>query len=190
MLPFLTACSSASKTETGYKTVEKLELSRFMGRWYVLAGRFTSFEKEVHNAVETYTWNEKKERIDIGFTYNKGSLEGPVKSIPQKGWVYNTTTNSHWKVSPFWPLKFDYLVVGLAPDYSWTAIGVPNGDYLWIMARSPESADQTVDQALSALRAIGYPTQNLVRVPHGATSSSTKSTSARSSKTPKTNRTL
>ncbi len=148
------------------KTVSSVDLQKFMGNWYVLAGRFTPLEKDVHNGLETYTWNEKEQRIDIGFNYNQGSFEGKLKSIPQKGWVENSSTNAHWKVSPLWPLKFDYLIVGLAPDYSWTAIGVPSRKYLWIMARDPRNSEKTVAEAIRHLEEIQYPTGNLVKVPH------------------------
>lgn len=159
-------CSSISKSEMEMKTASYVDLPRFMGNWYVLAGRFTFLEKEVHNAVETYTWNEEKKRIDIGFTYNRGGFDGPVKSLPQKGWIYNEKTNSHWKVSPLWPLKLDYLVIAVSEDYSWTAIGVPNGKYLWIMARSPERADEIIAEAVKALDLKNYPSGDLVKVPH------------------------
>jgi apolipoprotein D and lipocalin family protein len=148
------------------KTASYVDISRFMGHWYVLAGRFTFLETEVHNALETYSWNEEKKRIDIGFTYNKGSFAGPVKSLPQKGWIYNEKTNAHWKVSPLWPLKLDYLVIAVAEDYSWTAIGVPNGKYLWIMARAPEQSEEKISQAVRALKLKDYPADDLVRVPH------------------------
>lgn len=148
------------------KTVEHVEIQKFMGEWYVLAGRFTFLEKGAHNAVETYTWNSEKKRIDIDFTFNKGSFDGPQKSIPQKGWIENETTNAHWKISPFWPLKFDYLIIAMADDYSWTAIGVPDQKYLWIMARKWESSDKTVATALAQLKATGYKTEDLVLVPH------------------------
>jgi len=143
-----------------------VEIQKFMGPWYVLAGRFTMFEKDVHNALETYTWNEKENQIDIGFTYNKGSLEGEIKSIPQTGWIENTTTNAHWKVRPLWPLKLDYLIVDLADDYSWTAIGVPDQDYLWIMARDWKNPEPIIAEAVKRLQAKGYRADNLVRVPH------------------------
>lgn len=165
---WLTGCASVSKTELQKMTVPRVELPRFMGNWYVLAGRFTFLEKEVHNALEVYTWNEQKRRVDIGFTYNRGSLTGPVKSIPQKGWIYNSETNSHWKVSPLWPIKADYLVVALAEDYSWTAIGVPSQKYLWIMARSLDKPETTIEAAVEALKKAGYKYDGLVYVPHQA----------------------
>ena len=55
------------------KTVSKVELDRFMGKWYVIAGRFTYFEQGAHNAVENYSWNEKHNRVDINFSGNNTS---------------------------------------------------------------------------------------------------------------------
>lgn len=158
--------ASGCSTTGYYKTVDKLEIPRFMGKWYVLAGRFTVFEKEVHNGIEIYAWDEKKSQIDISFDYNQGSFDGKKKSLPQKGWIENTSTNAHWKVSPLWPLKFDYLVIDLADDYSWTAIGVPNQKYLWIMARDTKNSETVVKEALERLKTKGYNTENIVLVPH------------------------
>jgi apolipoprotein D and lipocalin family protein len=155
-----------SNAEIEKMTVPKVDIQKFMGNWKVLAGRFTFLEKDVHNGIEIYTWNEEKERIDIGFTYNKGSFDGPLKSIPQKGWIENKTTNSHWKVSPIWPIKADYLILAVADDYSWTAIGVPNQKYLWIMARTTTNQDDTIKTALKAVELKNYRTDEIVRVPH------------------------
>jgi apolipoprotein D and lipocalin family protein len=166
MACMLCACSSFASKELTMQTVNAVETPKFMGKWYVLAGRFTFFEKEVHNGVETYSWNEENQRIDIDFTYNRGGFDGELKSLPQKGWIYNTKTQAHWKVSPFWPLKFDYLVVALAEDYSWTAIGVPDQKYLWIMARDWKNPDSAVAAATRALKDTGYDAQNLITVPH------------------------
>lgn len=148
------------------KTVDKVNIPKFMGTWYVIAGRFTFMEKNVHNGVEKYVWNEKEERIDISFTYNQDSFDGKVKSVPQKGWIEDTRTNAYWKVSPFWPLKFDYLVIDLAEDYSWTVIGVPSGKYLWIMARDKQMQQGTLDFIVERLKKSGYPVNDLVKVPH------------------------
>lgn len=155
-------CSTTGNT---MKTVDRVEIDKFMGPWYVLAGRFTFLEKEVHNGLEKYTWNSDKERIDVDFTYNKGSFTGPQKSIPQKAWVYNQDSKAHWKVSPFWPFKFDYLIVALDKDYQWTVVGVPDQKYVWIMARDWKNPEATIEKATQQLQAIGYSAKDLVRVP-------------------------
>jgi len=160
--------SSLSCTTTGNKmiTVSNVNIDKFMGNWYVLAGRFTFLEVDVHNGLETYTWNKEEQRIDVGFTFNKGSFSGPIKSIPQKAWIFNKNTNAHWKVSPFWPLKFDYLIVALDENYEWTAIGVPDQKYLWIMARDWKNPELIIEKAITQLKSQGYNTDNLIRVPH------------------------
>jgi len=158
--------ASCSTTGNNLKTVEKVEINKFMGDWYVLAGRFTFLEKDVHNGLERYTWNQDKDRIDVDFTYNRGSLTGPKKSIPQKAWIYNKDTMAHWKVSPLWPFKFDYLIVALEENYRWTAIGVPDQKFLWIMARDWKNPEATIEEAVKRLNEVGYDTNNLIRVPH------------------------
>lgn len=155
-----------SSMPTPVKTVEKMDVQKFMGDWYVLAGRFTFLERDVHNGLERYSWNQEKERIDVDFTFREGSFSGPLRSIPQTAWIYNQESKTHWKVSPFWPFKLDYLVVALAKNYSWTAIGVPNQKYLWIMARSWKNPEATIEEALKELKERGYDTTNLVFVPH------------------------
>jgi apolipoprotein D and lipocalin family protein len=148
------------------KTVDFVDMNRFMGKWYVVAGRFTALEKNMFNAVETYSWNSSRNMIEIDFKYNKGSFTGPVKKIPQKGWIKNSKTNAHWIVSPMWPLKFNYLVIGLGDDYEWTAIGVPNEAYLWIMSRDPQMTKDKIEEILRTLENDKYNIDNLVYVEH------------------------
>ena len=131
-LPVFASCSAQRFT----KTVDKVDLERFMGDWYVMAYRPLWVEKDAYNALEQYTYDREKERIAISYTFNKGSFDGKKKHYPQTGEVLNKETNAHWLVSPFWPLKFDYLVVALDEEaYQWTVIGVPSGKYIWLMAR-------------------------------------------------------
>ncbi len=156
-----TGCSTGNYMNT----VEKVDVKKFMGSWYVLAGRFTFLETDVHNGLEKYTWNEEKQRIDVDFTYNRGALDGPKKSIPQKAWIFDEQTKAHWKVTPLWPFKFDYLIVELDENYLWTAIGVPDQKYLWIMARDWKNPEATILAAIKRLDAKGYNTKDIIRVP-------------------------
>lgn len=160
-LVFSLGCSSMKYN----RTVDSVDLHKFMKRWYVIAGRVTSLEKGAHNATETYTWNEKEQRIDIDFKFNKDSFDGEVKSIPQKAWVENTKTNAHWKVQPFWPLKFNYLIIGLDSNYDWTVIGVPSGEYIWIMASVSHLSDGKLQEIIETVRKNGYPDQDIKLVP-------------------------
>lgn len=160
---FLLGCSAQPKFT---HTVERIEIDQYMGTWYVQAGRFTPFEKEVFNSVERYTWNPDKEQIEIDFTYNKGSLDGKLVSMPQTGRIFNRETNSHWKVSPIWFLQFDFLIIAHAKDDSWTVIGVPDQSYLWIMTRERHPEEALVQSIIQEIKALHYNTEDIVTVLH------------------------
>lgn len=161
MISILSSCSTSNYS----KTVQKVDLDRFMKKWYVIAGRLTFLEKGAHNAVEEYKFSKKEQQIDINFYFNQDSFDGKIKNIPQKGWVENKDSNAHWKISPFWPLKFDYLVIALAEDYSWTAIGVPNTKYIWIMADSWDMSEAKLQEIVNEVKRNGYPVNDIKRVP-------------------------
>ncbi len=141
-----------------------VDRTRYMGTWYVWAGRTTSLEKGAHNAVEKYTWNPAQERIDIDFSYHKDSADGKLKTLPQKAWIVDGSGNAHWKIRPIWPLLFDYQIVALDPEYRWTAVGVPSGAYLWIMGREPVVSDAALAEIVAIVAKGGYPVQDVVRV--------------------------
>ena len=147
------------------KTVPFVEINRFMGPWYVIANIPTVFEKGAYNAVESYAWNEKENRIDINFTYNNGRADGPVKSIPQKGFIYDEKSHAEWRVQPWWPFKFAYLIVDLAPDYSDTIVGVPDRGHVWIMSRTPKMDDNRYQVLVEKVRSLGYDISALQKVP-------------------------
>lgn len=147
------------------QVVPSVDIPRFMGDWYVIASIPTPFEKGVYNGLESYEWNEEKQRIDISFTFRKGSFQGEKKEIGQKGWIEDPGGKAHWKVSPFWPLKFDYLVIDLAEDYSWTTVGVPDKSYVWIMSRTPQMKEEDLAIAKKRISLLGYKMDKLITIP-------------------------
>lgn len=56
--------------------VPTVDVSRMLGEWRVIAVLPTPLEKGAFNPTEMYTWDKSKQRIDVGFTFNKGSLDG------------------------------------------------------------------------------------------------------------------
>ena len=136
-----------------------------MGTWFVIANIPTFVEKDAHNAIETYTWNEKEKRVDIDFRFNAGAFDGALKKYPQKGFIYNKESNAEWRIRPIWPLSFTYLVIDLAADYSYTVIGVPDREHVWVMARSPNLEANTLQMIKSKLKNQGFDTSKLEMVP-------------------------
>ena len=147
------------------KTVDQVDISKFMGDWYVIANIPTFLEKGAHNAIETYKWNEKEKHIDVIFSYNADSFTGKKKTLTQKAFIYDQKTNAEWRIQLFWPLKFPYLVIDLAPDYSYTVIGVPERSYVWIMARTKKLDEKVYAGIIERLKEQKYDTSLIQMVP-------------------------
>jgi apolipoprotein D and lipocalin family protein len=143
------------------KKVESVDIKRFMGTWYVIANIPTIIEVGGKNAFETYTWNEKENRIDVDFRLE---VDGEKKHYTQKAWVHDPSGNE-WRIQFLWPFKFAYLILDLAPDYSYTVIGVPNRDYVWIMAREKTIPDATYQEIIKRLETQGYEISKILKVP-------------------------
>lgn len=146
------------------KTVDHVDIDRFMGPWYVIANIPTFLEKHAHNAVETYSLNDDG-TIATTFTFRKGAFDGEPKEYNPKGFIKNTETNALWGMRFIWPIKADYRIVYLDDDYTQTVIGRQSRDFVWIMARTPTISDQDYDRLVSFVESIGYDTSKLQRVP-------------------------
>lgn len=163
---FLLIITQGCSAMTFKATNKKLDLEKFMGTWYVQKGRVTMLEDGAHNPIEHYEYDQQNDKIIISFSFNKDSLTGKEKKIPQTGYVQNAPTNTYWKVSPIWPLKFDYLVLDFDKNYEWTAIGVPSGKYLWIMTREKNPSKEIIDLALDSVSNISYPLKDIETFQH------------------------
>ena len=146
------------------KTVEHVDIERFMGPWYVIANIPTFLEKGAHNAVETYSLNDDG-TIATNFTYRKGGFEGKLKEYNPKAFVLDDPSNARWGMRFVWPVKADYRIVYLDEGYITTVIGRQSRDFVWIMARTPTISDLNYESLVSFVESIGYDTSKLVRVP-------------------------
>lgn len=146
------------------KTVNFVDIDRFMGSWYVIANIPTFLEKDVYNAVETYSLNDDG-TIATNFRFRKGSFDGKAKEYNPKGFILDQETNALWGMRFLWPIKADYRIVYLDDDYKQTIVGRQARDFVWIMARTPTISDQDYAQLVSVVESLGYDTSKLQRVP-------------------------
>lgn len=146
------------------QTVEHVELDRFMGSWYIIGIIPNFIEKNAVNGIESYSLNEDNS-IAIEYKFFKKSPQGKLKVMHPKAWVYDTNTNAEWRVQFIWPIKFPYLIIDLAEDYSYTVIGVPNKKYVWIMSRTPKMPETVYAKIQKKLETIGYDIKKIKRMP-------------------------
>lgn len=146
-------------------TVESVDVSRFMGAWYVIASIPTFIEKDAFNAIESYRL-EDDGTVATTFTFNKGSINGPPQKYTPRGFIRDKTSMAVWDMQFVWPFKAEYRIIYLTQDYTQTVIGRSKRDYVWIMAREPVMPDEDYRRILDFLRGQGYDLTDLRKVPH------------------------
>ena len=144
---------------------QKVDLPKFMGDWYVIAHIPTFIETKAYNAVESYKLDPDG-TIATTFTFNQGSFDGPVKTYHPRGLVHNQDTQAEWRMQFVWPFKAAFLIIHLSNDGQTTIIGVPNRNYVWIMARTNTISEKRYNEMVQILKDTGHYISKLRRVPH------------------------
>jgi len=146
------------------KTVDLVDIPRFMGDWYVIANIPTFIEEGAHNAVESYRLDADG-TIATTFTFRKDSFDGPHKKYTPRGFIVDTTSNAVWGMRFIWPFKAEYLITHLNDGYTQTVISRTKRDYVWIMARTPAIPEEDYTRLVKELAEQGYDTSLLQKVP-------------------------
>ena len=157
----LSGCQSSAPPVV---TAARVDLQRFMGDWYVIANIPTFIETGAHNAVESYKIDADG-TIAVTFTFRDGAFDGKPKLYTPRGFVRDTQSNAIWGMQFIWPIKTDYRITYLAPDYSQTIISRKQRDYVWIMARTPSIPDADYQRLANLVRDQGYDITRLQKVP-------------------------
>ena len=160
-------CAGCNDRNPALAIAPHVELERFMGDWYVIASIPTRLERGAHNAVESYQLLADG-TIDTTFTFNDGAADGPVRTYRPRGFVFDRRSNAVWGMRFIWPIKADYRIMYVDPDYSQTVIGRTARDYAWIMARTPQLPAADYQRLSELIAAQGYDTTLLRMVPQRA----------------------
>jgi len=147
-------------------TVDKVDLNRFMGDWYVIASIPSFIEKDAFNARESYKLDDDG-TVATTFRFNKGSLDGPVKEYSPRGFIQDKQSNAVWGMQFIWPFKAEYRIIYLSKDYSQTVIGRTKRDYVWIMARTNTIPNVDYERIIKFLHDQEYNISDIRKVPHG-----------------------
>jgi apolipoprotein D and lipocalin family protein len=137
------------------KTVEYVDVNRYMGTWYEVSKYPQKFEKGLVGVTATYRLlkNGKVEVLNSGF---KDTFEGKIKIAKGKAHIVDKNTNAKLKVTFFWPFYGDYWIIDLGKDYEFAVVGGPNRKYLWILSRTHAMNPEIYNQIIERLKAKGY----------------------------------
>ncbi len=164
LLLLFTAGCSTLKTDRPLRTVDYVDMDRYLGRWYVIANIPYFLENGKVASYDTYARRPDGKLIN-DFTFRRGDFDAPEHTWHGTAWVVNTRTNAEWKVRFLWPLATTYLVLELDPDYNWAVVGTPGRGLLWILARERRLPEATYSAIMERIRSQGYDPAKIVKVP-------------------------
>lgn len=147
------------------KTVAYVELSRYMGDWYVIANIPYFAEKNCFDSVESYALRPDGD-IDNWFTCRNKSFDAPMKrKASALITVKDKQSNALWSVRFFKVISVKYLILDLDPNYQWAVVGHPSRRYGWIFARGKTLPEATYQGILRRLGDQGYDISKFSNVP-------------------------
>jgi apolipoprotein D and lipocalin family protein len=146
------------------KTVDHVDVKRYMGTWYEIAKFPQRFQKGLVGVTATYSPlpNGKVRVINSGY---KEDFNGKLKTAKGKAWVVDTATNAKLKVSFFWPFSGNYWILGLGKDYEYAVIGEESHNYLWILSRTPQMDKAVYNELLKRVQEKGFDISKLETTP-------------------------
>ena len=134
--------------------VRYVDIVKFMGDWHVVANIPTFPERGAINPIERYSLNEDG-TVDTRFSFISAK-SGSGSELKATGYIQPDSNNAIWGMQFIWPIKADYRIVYLDPDYQTTIIGRNKRDYLWIMARDPDLPREALERLVDMAVRLGY----------------------------------
>jgi apolipoprotein D and lipocalin family protein len=140
--------------------VDHVDLQRYLGKWYEIASYPAWFQRDCTGSTAEYSLLPDG-GIRVVNRCRKDSPDGPMKEAVGKGEVTDPDTGAKLKVWFFWPLKGNYWIIDLDPDYRWAVVGEPSRNYLWILSRTRSMDEAVYRDIVSRLPQKGYDPEKL-----------------------------
>ena len=162
LLLALVSCTSGENIDK--TTVENVDLTRYMGKWYEI-GRFDFYhERGLVGTTATYTLNDDGTVKVLNSGY-KEQLDGKFTSAEGKARVRKSGKSGELEVAFFLNFYAEYNILELdTVDYSYALVGGKNDNYLWILSRTPKMNDEVLYLLLNKITERGYKTSKILCV--------------------------
>jgi len=144
------------------RTVDKVDLGRYMGKWFEIAAFPQKFQKGCHCTTAEYEMTDKG-YVRVINTCRKGGPGGKVSRANGKAFIVKESGNAKLKVQFFWPFRGNYWIIDLNEDYTYAVVGDPSRKYLWILSRTPTMDPALYDEIVRKTAEQGFDMAKLVK---------------------------
>lgn len=141
------------------QTVAAVDLERYAGKWYEIASMPMFFQRNcVGDTTAEYTVRPDN---TVGVNNRCRTKDGSIDSVSGTATPVPGSNNAKLEVTFFSPIKGDYWIIGLDPEYRWAVVGAPSRKVLWILSRSPQLHKEDLNRAMASATAQGYTLEDL-----------------------------
>ncbi len=144
------------------EVVPKVDLEKYLGKWYEIAHLPASFQADCSETTATYTLL-KDGKISV---LNECKRNGKTKTAKGKAKIVDKASGAKLKVTFFWPFYGDYWIIKLGNNYEYAIVGTPDFKYLWILSRTPTIDGKLFSELTDFARSIGFDTDRLIVTSH------------------------
>lgn len=158
----LTSCTGIPE---GITAVDDFDVNRYLGTWYEIARLDHRFERGLENISATYTLREDG-GVDVR---NKGwdIKSGEWQEAQGKAYFVEQPDKGRLKVSFFGPFYGGYNIIDLdKKDYAYSMVTGPDRSYLWILSRTKQLPEATLQALIERAKTLGFATDKLIFVKH------------------------
>jgi apolipoprotein D and lipocalin family protein len=144
------------------KTAEDVDVPHYLGKWYEIARFDNRFEKDLVGVTATYSQTKSPSKIKVHNEGYKYALNGKHKSSTGHAKVVG---EGKLKVTFFWPFYAPYWILDVDKvNYSYSLVGTPDRQYLWILSRLPKLDSKIYDSLVATAKAQGYDVSKLMKI--------------------------
>jgi len=158
-LPMRAVPAAPQSTQAPVTPVAAVDLNRYVGGWYEIARIPNRFQRQCarHN-VAVYGQRPDGRLSVLNQCIKRNGNVDQATGIAR---VVDPLSRARLQVSlvnflgwrPFWG---DYWVIGLDPAYHWAVVGSPDRRYGWVLARTPQLDDASLERIRAILEGQGY----------------------------------
>ena len=155
------------------KTIERLDLVRYLGTWHEIARTPNWFQQKC--ASDTRAEYRPQSGGTVQVINRCRSADGQLTEAIGEARRIGGPESARLEVrfAPAWlswlPFVWgDYWVVDLDADYQLVAVSEPQRQYLWVLARQPQVDAQAYSALLGRLKQQGFDLSKLERSPQSA----------------------
>ena len=160
LIAFFISFAGQTFAKTAVQTASFVDLNQYLGEWYEIATIPQSFQKKCVKNVKAQYSLASNGLIKVVNSCETKS--GAVKVANARARVVDKKTNAKLRVTFVkifnwvFSLGGNYWILDVAPDYSYAVVGDPTTEYGWILSRTPDLSEESMNQAKKVLSDNGY----------------------------------